>query len=171
MILKGFKEKSNINYINAQLKKRVVTQANTKVRTIGIIFNSEKNANVASFETIVNSLGITKNSIKIVAFKPELKEEEYYNPTYTLKHIGWRGKIKDKNLEKFLNTEFDLLINYYKADVVALKVMSVSSKAKFKVGILESDERINDLIIKTEINDFNTFVLELNKYLSILNKI
>ncbi|MGB1210876.1 MAG: DUF6913 domain-containing protein [Lacinutrix venerupis] len=56
-------------------------------------------------------------------------------------------------------------------DTTPLKLLTVSSKSKFKVGVLETDERVNDLIIKTEMNDFKTFTSELKKYLNILNKI
>ena len=45
------------------------------------------------------------------------------------------------------------------------------SKAEFKVGILQTDERINDLIIKTKLKEFDVFKEELFKYLTILNKI
>ncbi|AUC81919.1 hypothetical protein [Lacinutrix sp. Bg11-31] len=172
MILKGFKEKSNKNYINSQLKMRVVSQSNTKTKRIGVIFNAEELTNVPIFNALAEELNTKKENIEIIAFKPQVKKEEKaYSPTYTLKHLGWKGTIKEAALKQFLNTEFDLLISYYKKETTPLKLLTVASKSKFKVGILETDERINDLIIKTEINDFKTFTSELKKYLNILNKI
>ena len=108
------------------------------------------------------------------AFKYRVEEKEkesLFNPTFSSKQIGWRGVIKDQTLQQFLNKEFDILISYYKKDVTALKLITVASKAKLKVGVLETDERINDIIIKTEINNFSTFTSEIKKYLNILNKI
>jgi len=49
--------------------------------------------------------------------------------------------------------------------------MTAISQAKFKIGILQSDERLNDLIIYTKIKEFNVFENEVFKYLTILNKI
>lgn len=172
MILKGFKEKSNKNYIDSQSKNRVVSPSNTKVNRIGILFNTEELINVPIFNGLAEGLNIKKENIEIIAFKSQInKDEDVFSPTYTLKHLGWKGTIKEPTLKKFLNTEFDLLISYYKNDITPLKLLTVASKSKFKVGILETDERINDLIIKTEIDDFKTFTSELKKYLNILNKI
>ncbi|MEJ6791424.1 MAG: hypothetical protein QNK89_01435 [Lacinutrix sp.] len=172
MILKGFKEESKKNYINFQLKNRIVKEINTKVGRVGVLFNNEELKQIPDFKSLAKILNTKEEAIEIIAFKSKLKEKEViFNPTFTLKHLGWRGKIKDENLQRFLNTEFDLLLSYYKRDVTVLKLITVASKAKFKVGILETDERINDLIIKTELNDFKTFTSELKKYLNILNKI
>ena len=172
MIFKGFKEKSNKNYINSQLKKRVVSQSNTKIKRIGVIFNTEELKEIPNFSNLAEGIGANKQKVELIAFKSQVKkDEEVFDPTFTLKHLGWKGIIKDKVLKQFLNTEFDLLISYYKSDVTPLKLLTVASKSKFKVGILETDERINDLIIKTEIIDFKTFTSELKKYLNILNKI
>jgi hypothetical protein len=172
MILKGFKEKSNKNYINSQLKNRTISQSNTKVNSIGVLFNAEELKRIPNFKALAEILNIKENTIEIIAFKAQVNEkEDVYNPTFTLKHLGWRGAIKDKALQQFLKTEFDVLISYYKEDVTPLKLITVASKAKFKVGVLETDERINDLIIKTEVDDFNTFSSELEKYLNVLNKI
>jgi len=172
MILKGLKEKSNINYINSQFKRRITLQSNTKIKRVGVIVNTEEIIDFSNFNTLAKSLNIKNEDIEIIAFKYKVKKQEtVFNPTYTLKNIGWRGIIKNKALKQFLNTEFDALISYYKQDETALKVITTASKAKFKIGILEIDERINDLIIKTELGDFKTFTAELKKYLNILNKI
>ena len=52
-----------------------------------------------------------------------------------------------------------------------LKLLTGTSKAQFKIGILQSDARLNDLIIKTNLKEFDVFKAELHKYLNILNKI
>jgi len=172
MNLKGFKEKSNKNYINSELKSRSIAQSNTIIKSVGVIANAEELSDISIFYTLAKELNIRKDHLKLIAFKSEIKaEEEAFNPTYTLKDIGWKGRLKDKNLKAFLNTDFDVLISYYKKNSTALKVLTVASKSKFKVGILETDERINDLIIKTEIINLKTFTSELKKYLTILNKI
>lgn len=172
MIFKSFKEKSNKDYINSQLKKRVVTPSNTKIKSIGVIFNADEINNITNFKTLAEDLNINIENLEIIAFKSKIeKQEKTFNPTFTFKHIGWKGAIKNQALKRFLNTEFHLLISYYKNDITSLKLLTVASKSKFKVGILKADERINDLIFKTEINDFKTFTSELKKYLNILNKI
>ena len=172
MILKGFKEKSKKNYINSQLKNRIIKEFNTKVASIGVVFNTDEINEIPDFNGLAQALGIEKEKVEVIAFKYRVEEKEsLFNPTFSSKQIGWRGLIKDQTLQQFLNKEFDILISYYKKDVTALKLITVASKAKLKVGVLETDERINDIIIKTEINNFSTFTSEIKKYLNILNKI
>ena len=172
MILKGFKEKSKKNYINSQLKNRIIKEFNTKVTSIGVVFNTDEINEIPDFNGLAQALGIEKEKVEVIAFKYRVEEKEsLFNPTFSSKQIGWRGVIKDQTLQQFLNKEFDILISYYKKDVTALKLITVASKAKLKVGVLETDERINDIIIKTEVNNFSTFTSEIKKYLNILNKI
>jgi len=172
MILKGFKEKSKKNYINSQLKNRIIKEFNTKVASIGVVFNTDEINEIPDFNGLAQALGIEKEKVEVIAFKYRVEEKEsLFNPTFSSKQIGWRGVIKDQTLQQFLNKEFDILISYYKKDVTALKLITVASKAKLKVGVLETDERINDIIIKTQINNFSTFTSEIKKYLNILNKI
>lgn len=174
MILKGFKEKSKKNYINSQLKNRIIKEFNTKVTSIGVVFNTDEINEIPDFNGLAQALGIEKEKVEVIAFKYRVEEKEkesLFNPTFSSKQIGWRGLIKDQTLQQFLNKEFDILISYYKKDVTALKLITVASKAKLKVGVLETDERINDIIIKTEVNNFSTFTSEIKKYLNILNKI
>jgi hypothetical protein len=118
-------------------------------------------------------LSVTANAIEVVAFTNDKKKDQSNEliATYDGTDLGWNGTIKDANLKTFINTDFDLLISYYTEDNILLKLLTTASKSKFKVGILQEDERINDLIIKTELNDFKTFKIELEKYLKILNKL
>lgn len=172
MILKGIKEKSYKNHINSKLKKRVVTHSNRKINRVGVIVNAQEDVDFSWFKALAKGLNISVNSIEVIAFKNELEEnEEVYNPTYTLKDIGWRGVVKNAELKAFLEANFDALISYYKADETPLKLLTAKSNAEFKIGILEADERLNDLIVKTDIAAFSTFKNEVIKYLKILNKI
>lgn len=82
---------------------------------------------------------------------------------------GWKGKISNIELEEFINAKFDVLISYYKKDRYELNVVTALSKANFKVGIADHDERLNDFIVKIEPNQIETFKTELIKYFTVLN--
>ncbi|WP_452603363.1 DUF6913 domain-containing protein [Pontimicrobium sp. MEBiC06410] len=173
MILKGFKEKSNKKYINKTVSERVVVTSKSKVQHVGILVNNNEPVDYKWFNTIKDVLNITNNAIEVIAFTNDKKKDESNAliSTYDVSDLGWNGTIKDTKLKTFINTNFDLLISYYTDNNTPLKLLTTASKAKFKVGILQEDERINDLIIKTELNDFKTFKIELEKYLKILNKL
>ena len=52
-----------------------------------------------------------------------------------------------------------------------LKVLKPLSKANFKVGLSNNDERLHDLILDIDPNKFDVFRNEFVKYLTILKKI
>ena len=52
-----------------------------------------------------------------------------------------------------------------------MKLLSVKTPARLKVGLGAQDPKVNDLILNTPLNDFKLFKGELKKYLKILNEI
>ena len=80
--------------------------------------------------------------------------------------------MKDKKeVKNFIAEPFDLLINYYDTEKVALLLVSNLSKASFKVGFASIDKRLNHFMIDTNAENYIVFMSELFKYLKILNKI
>lgn len=172
MILKGFKEKSNKKYLNKLLSERQLQVTGGDIVSLGVILNVDEIDDFELFDTLAKSLKVKPNKLKIIAFSESKKDDlKTWDDCYNPKDFGWRGAIKNTQLQDFLNTEFDVLVSYYDTDILELKLITAKSKAKFKIGILQSDERINDLIIKTNLKDFDLFKSETFKYLKILNKI
>ena len=168
-IIKNFFLKKNVI-------KRLATQnsiaSNDKVLTIGVLVDETYFAETSQLVERIISQGIQKNNISIIVYKDKIKKKDVLNePYFSLKNISISGEIDKKGVIDFLETPFDLLINYYDVNKYALLLLSSKSKAKFKVGFDTVDKRINHFIIKTLVEDYNEFVLELFKYLKILNKI
>ncbi|UKM63591.2 hypothetical protein GSB9_00134 [Flavobacteriaceae bacterium GSB9] len=154
------------------LSKRKANVANNKVISLGVVLNIDEVEGFEQFRKLADYLKVRPNRLKIIAFSENKKEnlnswDQCYNP----KDFGWKGAIKNVELQEFLNKEFDALISFYEKDVLELKLITALSKAKFKIGILQSDERLNDLIIKTKLKEFDLFKEEIFKYLNILKKI
>ncbi|WP_308992124.1 hypothetical protein QLS71_019135 [Mariniflexile litorale] len=172
MILKGFREKSIKKRINKLLSERYVNVSDNKVESLGIIFNLDEVNDFEQFNTLSSYLKVLPNRLKIIAFSSNKKETlKSWDICYNPDDIAWNGLIKNSELQTFLDTKFDVLISYYEADITELKLFTALSKAQFKVGMLQADERLNDLIIKTSLTEFNVFKNEIFKYLTILNKI
>ncbi|SHI82380.1 DUF6913 domain-containing protein [Algibacter luteus] len=172
MILKGFKEKSNKKYLNKLLALRKVNIDASKVNSLGVILNVDEFDDYDAFRDLAELIKIRPNKLKIIAFSSFNKDaaltwDDCFNP----KDFGWSGSIKNIELKSFINTKFDALISYYEQEVLELKMITAESQAKIKIGILQSDERLNDLIIKTDLKEFSLFKTEVFKYLTILNKI
>lgn len=172
MILKLFKEKSNQKYINKLLNERQVAVSNSKLSTVGVILNSKEFSDFEAIKSFFKSIGIQERKIKIITFVEDPKDSNdlwgsYFNPKY----FGWKGKIKHVGLQEFVDTEFDLLISFYEENCLELNLVSAMSKANFKVGLTNEDQRFYDLMIHVKLSDFGTFTKELKKYLTVLNKL
>ena len=172
MILKSFKEKLNQKFINKLIDSRRVASSSKKVESVGIVLNLSEFDDFESFRVFFDELKLNPNKIKIVAFTDDFKLVGLSNELlFSRKQIGWKGKIKNNELESFLKTDFDALISYYKQDNTELNLVTAYSNANFKIGISTEDERLNDLILDVKPKDFNVFKQELTKYLTILNKL
>lgn len=171
MILKGFKKKSIKKYLNKLLSERHVDVTDNKIESIGVILNINEVDDFELFRKLADNLKIHPNKLKIIAFSESKKDDiNSWDNCYNPKDFGWKGSIKNIELQSFLDLKFDVLISYYEKEILELKLITASSKAKLKVGILQTDERLNDLIIKTNLKEFDVFKRELFKYLTIIKQ-
>lgn len=172
MILRGLKEKSHQKHINKLLNYRSVNDSDSKIKSLGVILNAAEFNDFEAFRALANSFKINPNNIKILSFTEDhdlvVSSRELL---FSKKQIGWNAKIKDHELQQFLNTSFDALISYFNEEIIELNLVTALSKANFKIGLSGHDERLFDLIINTDSKSFDVFTSELNKYLNILNKI
>lgn len=168
MILKGFKEKSIKKHLRSLLNRSESFTKTQIVNNVGVIVNADEVLDLEMFNTLVSKLNISPNKLKVIAFtETENLELISWQTCFSTKDIGWRGAIKNNELEAFLQTNFDLLISFYTTDSFLLKILTAKSEARFKTSIFQGDPRLNDLIIHTPLNNFDAFETELLKYLQV----
>ncbi|SDB43568.1 hypothetical protein SAMN03097699_1326 [Flavobacteriaceae bacterium MAR_2010_188] len=172
MILKSFKIKSNQKFVERLLKARTAAVSRKKIKSVGVILYLDEFADFEAFRVFFTSIDIRDNRVKIVAYSElDRDNEQLWDTFFNAKDFGWKGKLNRQELQEFVDSEFDLLISYYKSDILELNNMTAQSRANFKVGIADYDQRMYDLIIDVAPKDFNIFAVELKKYLNVLNKI
>lgn len=172
MFLKRLKEKTHKKHIKSKLRSRKISGPSAPLQRVGIIVNNDENFNLDWIKELSTLFSTSKPKIDVISFSV-LHKKTVASETviYSATHIGWNGTIKNEELKTFLDTNFSLLISYYTTNHTLLKLLTASSKADFKVGILKEDQSINDLIINTELHAFTTFKTELIKYLNILKRL
>lgn len=171
-ILKGFKQKSNEKYLDSIINSRELNVNNNKIKSLGIIFCIDELEDFELFRNLAEAIKVRPNKLKIIAYTESIKDApNFWDTYYHSEDFGWNGKIKNVELQSFLDTKFDALVSYYEKDILELKLLTAMSKAKFKIGILKTDQRLNDFIIKTKLKEFYLFKRELVRYLNILKKI
>ena len=110
--------------------------------------------------------------IKFIAFLSENDTKlNHWDSYFEKKDFGWNGLINNLDLQEFIDTEFDILISYYKKDNLELNYATACSKANFKVGLSNHNQNLNDIIIDISPNFIDIFGKELEKYLTGLKKI
>lgn len=172
MILKVFKEKSNQKFVEKTLSQRKVITGSNKVSSVGVLLNHSEFRNYDTVHKFLDSLEINSINRKFFTFSSTGDVGlSNWERIFTAKDFGWNGKLKNPELQNFTETNFDVLICYFLEITPELKQIAAASKANFKVGISNVDERLFDLMINVPIKNFDIFKKELKKYLTILNKL
>jgi uncharacterized protein YkvS len=171
MFLKGIKRKSAQKYLIKQLQeKRVVDQS--KIKTIGVLVDATVFESFPFLNELAKVFGVSTESISLLYYHSDKKvAETFTEPIFSDNNLGFKGQLNNPIAHEFLSTDFDALLNFYNEDKQLLNIAAVQSNAKYKIGFNGVHEQINDLCVVTELSDIKTFTFELQKYLSILNKI
>jgi len=148
---------------NDDRKIKIVPKKNFSV---GLIIDSKFNLNDSFVEKLAMNLELSKDRFDIMILnKNNFKN---FRANYiSIDDVGLFGKLP-LSVNKFLNKRFDLLFNlHYRNSLLSL--LSFLSKAKFRIGLIQADKRLNDLIIN--LNPENpAFIDESVKYLNIIFK-
>jgi len=145
---------------------------NQKIESIGLLVDETYFSKTADLWNEILKQGFKNEQITLLVYKDKIKPKEVLKePFLALKNISISGEIDKPEVIAFLDKPFDLLINYYDVNKPGLMLLSLKSKAKFKVGFETVDKRVNHFIIKELVDNYKEFISELFKYLKILNKI
>lgn len=140
---------------------------NGKFPSILIMVGEEKNEDLK--EILANELEIPLTNIELLKFCNKIIKEEKVESEFSGDDFGWFGKIKNETIQKLVNKECDVLLNYSSGNLYIDYLTSISN-AKFKVGYSNNDARLYDLMIDVNEPSVAVFNSELKKYLKILNK-
>lgn len=159
--------------------RRSVEMANLEtIKTIGLLSNPKTIAELDEVDRIaIHFQGHGKQVFPLIYFSKPIE-----NNTFT-KNIGWVGfgadncnwfgkPKKDININRFINKEFDILIDLSFSKIYSLQYVFVQSKARLKImPTSESSKQFADLMLEpTNSQDKLIFAKELTHYLEIINK-
>ena len=172
MFFNRIKTISSEKFLTTVLNTRSKHYSSEKIKTVGILFHYDYFDDYDFFRTLFTDLGLNDNRLRFIAFyQKDNNQPNSWDASYTTADFDWLGHCKSAEVAEFVAQPFDLLVSFYKPNRYELKIVSAISKAYFKVGISNEDERLHDLIIDVALKDQSTFKVELVKYLKTLNKI
>jgi len=171
-MLKKIKKYSLKKHTEKNLTDRDISQRNTPLKYLGFLVDEAFFDDFEMLYEFGKELGLQRKDVKLFTFVetrrkiPSLRQNQITNKEFTL-----RGEIHNQNAQEFLDFPFDVLIGFYKNRHEFLSAMVAHSKAKFKIGFNDSDERLFDLILSVNLDKPDTFKSEVKKYLKIFKKI
>jgi len=177
MFIKGFQDKfkvkSGLKFLKGEMERTPVRIDREKgITNVGCIVDVDSFGSPEVFYELIEEFSLRPNAIKIVGYKREHdKNSPYSIQMFTDRDLGWKGQIHNGYVLEFLGRQYDLLINYYQEDNLMMKLLSVRSEARLKVGLGGQDVKMNDLILNTPLKDFKLFKSELKKYLTVLKEL
>jgi hypothetical protein len=172
MFLNYIKDFFTLKLIKKSLSNVKISVTESKVQTVGILFDETYFYEKESLVQSLISFGIVADNISTLVYKDVIKKNETFDyPTFSHKDLSWKATFDNSAVKEFVAQRFDLLINYYDMPKSPLLVVSNQSKAVFKVGFASIDKKLNHFIINTTAEKHEIFMAELAKYLKILNKI
>lgn len=142
------------------------------IQSVGVVLNLKEFGDLNAFRTYIAELGVLPPRTKVITFVEDNKiTDKLWDTYFSPKDFGWNGTIKNIDLQTFIDTDFDVLICFYKNHCIELDMITAASKANFKIGISNDHLELFDLVIDVNTNQFELFKTELKKYLTILNKL
>lgn len=173
MIFKKLKRRLYQNYFQKELDAYVKKTRNfseSPLRKVALLVDEYQlyETNIAA--DLQKKLGLSPSDIDLLIFRSYNKKEKYSFNEITERDFAWSGSLKLNKLRKFVKYEYDLLINYGFEENLYLKMITLRSRSRFKVGFSSFDSRMYDLSVHDVNRDVSVLNAEAEKYLKILKK-
>jgi len=148
-------------------KSRVVSL--NEIKTVGVI-TSQSILKWTNIQEEVEKI-LKLENVKFFSFLDV--DKKYKSPLnhFSDKSFNWQGNIQQTELLEFLEEPFDMLIGYFNVKNIFIESAVLHSKATFKVGISGVNQQLYDIEIAEIPSNIDSFLIELKKYLILLNKI
>lgn len=157
-------------FLRLRTKKEIVRQpvSLAMAKTIGILFYADDVTKNDVLLAFIQQLKLQQKDVQLLGYMQKREFGFVYPfPFITDKETGWYGKPGGQGTHHFIESRFDLLINFSLEECLPLEYISAVSPAKFRVGFNKVPENANyDLIlIPKENKDISNLIQNLEHYL------
>jgi len=152
----NLKEKYRNYFLRKETKKitrqkKVVNYFDAK--SIGIIYDASKEENYLFITGFTKDLQQDGKKVSTLGFVRQKKKPEYSFPKlifgfFSAGDFGWNYKYQSNFIKDFVDSDFDILLDFSTEDIFFTKYIAGLSKARYKVGAFSYDYyKIYDLLI------------------------
>jgi hypothetical protein len=125
-----------------------------EAKTIGIVYQLTAQTNFRKVKLLMKELTTPSRQVMVVGFVNRNDIPNYCiaaNSGYFFdkKDLNWYESPKNDYIARFINKEFDILIDLSLEDIYPLRFISALSRSKFKVGMYAKEsKKFLDFMIK-----------------------
>ena len=173
--MKAIREKLYQRRLAKKLKRFKRTFASTNIedaKEIGILFNATLPETWLAIRPFASKLRKEGKKIKIMGFIDDsgVEPNSQSFDCFSRKDIDWIYRPKNKFVQKFMLTPFDILFCLWFDSHPSLQYMSRLSKAHFKVGAhLDTEEGFDLMVDINGKKDYEKLIQTLESYLTHVN--
>lgn len=134
--------------LNLQKKPNLGAFSYQNIQKVALLLDFSTTEKIDAFMRFQKEFHIASEHFIVLGYKSETNESSVNGwPVFTDKDISTMGVIHNYHADRLCELEFDLLLNFFQGEQLALELLSSSIRAKLRVGLAGTSERLHDLII------------------------
>jgi len=163
-------KKNNIRKKTAKLADKLANRQVIvrPVRNVAVLNNPDSNLTFENLKFVQKTLNLSDSQFDILTFK---NKRGHYNELRGIvaskSFFSSFGKLKSPETQKFLNKDYDLLLDFTGMSNIYERFLSLSIKANCRVGYY-NDEELYDIMVQVPKGDIKNFILEATRYLKLI---
>lgn len=132
---------------------------------IGILFNDDVSDKYQLQQLIEKNFDVDPSEINFLGFSRH-RYDRVEKPGFVFiqKDFSLFGQPKSEVINNFTRHKYKLLFNFFGEEELCLEIVAQLTEAKLKVGLSESNEKINDLLLALDSKNLD-FFKESSKYI------
>lgn len=149
------------------------TGADKKFPRFGVILDSDDDSLKEKFLKLKEEFNLRDTDLVILTCREEMKKgDEYQGLIFSRKDLNWKGTVKNGEVLNFAKGPMDVLVSFTEKDSKLAAFLVSVSNADLKVGRCdyENASGLFDIVIDTDFDEVEVFMMELKKYLRIIKQ-
>jgi len=141
----------------------------SEILSVAIFVDEQSAFNEKRFRKLQGIIKLDESHFNILTFKEKKTSFNEFRGTVLFQNeINWQGRIRPKDVKRFMKKHYDLLIDYTQEDSLKRQLVIAQIIAKMKVGYSEKKKKFYDLLISVSPKEIDLFNKEFVRYLKIL---